>query len=435
METRFGTDGIRGVYGETLTEQTAFALGRALGESGSVLIGRDNRPSSPALARAIACGASSVGAPCFSVGLTTTPALYYLLTKLSYSYAAMVTASHNPPTHNGLKVFMRTGKPNQAQREEIERRMQRVKEASSPCDAYVEDASPLALYEEYYRSLFGDFSGLTVVLDFAGGAGYRFKGLLGTLGAKVIPLNAREDGSTINACCGALHPEKCAAETAKIGADLGIALDGDGDRIIAVDRSGRILDGDDILYHLATRMRERGTLRKDRIAMTVMTNGGILKSLAKKGISVRITPVGDSAIAAAMTEEGLSLGGEQSGHIILSDCLATGDGLLTGAALLASIRDDGPLPLEPPPIRYPQATLNLPVPDKRIATEPALLRRVHEIERQLGEGRVLLRASGTEEVIRILAEHPNAATARQTAERLGQIVKAHVKRTAVANKK
>ena len=208
----------------------------------------------------------------------------------------------------------------------------------------------------------------------------------------------------------------------KAGADLGIALDGDGDRIIAANKDGRILDGDDILYLLATRMQRKGTLAKNTIAVTVMTNLGVVKCLAEQGISVRITPVGDSAIAAAMAEEGLNLGGEQSGHIILSDYLATGDGLLTGAALLKSITEDGDLSLETPPIRYPQVSLNLSVTDKRVASDPALLRRVQEIERQLGEGRVLFRASGTEEVVRVLVEHPNERTAGQAADRIKSLV-------------
>ena len=416
---RFGTDGIRGVYGKTLTEDTAFRLGRALGEKGSVLIGRDNRPSSPSLARAIASGVKSVGAEYLSVGLTTTPALYYLLTKRPYPYAAMVTASHNPPSHNGLKVFTQAGKPSDKERREIEKRMPGEEKTPPFAIDYVEDPAPLDRYEAYFRTLFCDLTGLTVVLDVAGGAGYRFKGLLGTLGAKVILLNAREDGSKINDRCGALHPEICASETVKSGADLGIALDGDGDRIIAVDKGGRILDGDDVLYLLATRMHRKGILKKDKIAVTVMTNGGVIKSLSERGITVRVTPVGDSAVARAMAEEGLNLGGEQSGHVILSDYLATGDGLLTGAALLKSIRDEGPFSIEPQARRYPQVLLGIPVRDKGVMSDPTLLSCTEEIERSLGDGRLLLRASGTEDVVRILVEHPNLSIARQAAEKLG----------------
>ena len=221
MIAKFGTDGIRGIYGETLTEETAFALGRALGEKGNLLIGRDNRPSSPSLARAVACGAASAGAEFLSVGLTTTPAIYHVLTRLPYTNAVMVTASHNPPSHNGLKVFTRNGKPNEKERTEIEKTLRDTTRTHFRDIKYAEDPSPLSLYEDRFREFFRDLSGLTVVLDLAGGAGYRFKGLLGTLGAKVIPLNARESGDRINESCGALHPEECLEETIKRGADLG----------------------------------------------------------------------------------------------------------------------------------------------------------------------------------------------------------------------
>lgn len=418
MTARFGTDGIRGRYGETLTEETAFALGRALGEKGSVLIGRDNRPSSPSLARAVACGAASAGATCRSVGLTTTPALYYTLTQLTFTHAVMVTASHNPPAYNGLKVFTKRGKPNERERSEIEGALRESKNHTLPSIPYTEDPSPLALYEQRLQALFGDLSGLTVVLDLAGGAGYRFKGLLGTLGATVIHLNARETGERINDRCGALCPERCAEATAKAGADLGIALDGDGDRIIAANKDGGVLDGDEILYLLACRMKRRGTLARNKLAMTVMTNGGVVASLAAKGIAARITPVGDSAVAAAMTEEGLNLGGEQSGHVILSDYLPTGDGLLTGAALLASIRDDGPLCLEPRPTRYAQIKRDLSLSDRTVAIDPDLQRFAADLEDTLDGGRILLRPSGTEEVIRILVESANAEQANAAMQRL-----------------
>ncbi|MBQ7712257.1 MAG: hypothetical protein IJT69_00410 [Clostridia bacterium] len=418
MIAKFGTDGIRGIYGETLTEETAFALGRALGEKGNLLIGRDNRPSSPSLARAVACGAASAGAEFLSVGLTTTPAIYHVLTRLPYTNAVMVTASHNPPSHNGLKVFTRNGKPNEKERTEIEKTLRDTTRTHFRDIKYAEDPSPLSLYEDRFREFFRDLSGLTVVLDLAGGAGYRFKGLLGTLGAKVIPLNARESGDRINESCGALHPEECLEETIKRGADLGIALDGDGDRIIAATRDGRLLDGDDIVYLLALRMQRKGALKKSKVAMTVMTNGGVVKSLERQEITVRTTPVGDSAVAAAMAEEGLNLGGEQSGHVILSDYLPTGDGLLTGAALLASIRDDGPLALEPPPMRYPQIKCNLPTAAPSLLERPELLREVKEIEQTLTNGRILLRASGTEAMIRILVECPNETQAKAAMRRL-----------------
>ena len=420
--SKFGTDGIRGVYGDTLTEQTAYALGYALGKRGKVLIGRDNRLSSPALAKSVACGVARGGSDSRSVGLITTPALYYLLTKTDNDFAVMVTASHNPPDHNGLKVFTREGKPSPDERKEIEEGIASAKGAPDDRFSYEETPSLLALYEEFFRQAIGSLHGLTVVVDYAGGAGGVFKGLLGTLGAHVIPLNLRACGDRINVDSGALHPSLCARETHRLGADLGFAIDGDGDRIIAADRTGTLLDGDRITYLLACRKKARGALPHDSVAMTVMTNGGVIKSLNEKGITVRSCAVGDSAVAATMKAEGLALGGEQSGHVILGDLLLTGDAMLVGATLLKSIAEEGPLALTPPPTIYPQVSFDLPVPDKRIAEDPRLRAFAAKIKEELIGGRVLLRASGTEEVVRIMVEHPEEDTARTAAMRLKQKV-------------
>ena len=206
----FGTDGIRGIYGKTITEETAYRLGAALGKKGNVLIGRDNRLSSPSLAEALAGGVKAAGSAAQAVGCVTTPALYYLLTKLPFAYGVMITASHNPPSHNGLKVFTKEGKPNEEIRREIEDAMLCVDAPRSCAIPLVEDPSPLALYETFFREKIGRLDGLRVVVDYAGGAGYAFKGLLGSLGAQVLALNARESGDKINENSGALHPENCA---------------------------------------------------------------------------------------------------------------------------------------------------------------------------------------------------------------------------------
>ena len=413
----FGTDGIRGVYGDTLTEEVAFKLGAALGEKGPLLIGRDNRPSSPSLSAALAAGARSTGADVTAVGLTTTPALYYLLTRTDATRAVMVTASHNPPAHNGLKVFTREGKPTEAERREIERGMQTcVLKATTP--PLREDPALLSLYESFFRRAVGRLDGMTVVLDYAGGAGYAFRDLFASVGARVIPLNLRETGERINEGSGALHPEGCATATERYGADLGIALDGDGDRLIAATREGEILDGDRLVYLLACRMKARGKLKKDRVAMTVMTNGGVLKSLSERGISVLSCAVGDTAVAETMRAEGLNLGGEQSGHVILGDYLMTGDALLVGALLLRSIREDGPIQDTPPPLVYPQILLNVPVRDGTIARDPAVQSLAASLKEELPEGRILVRASGTEKVVRVMVEHPDEKSARRAALRL-----------------
>ena len=405
-----------------MTEETAFRLGFALGKKGNVLIGRDNRLSSPALAQALAYGVRRAGSDAQAVGCVTTPALYYLLTRLPFSYGVMITASHNPPTHNGLKVFTKEGKPDEEARREIEERMRRAPRSVDSDLPLQEDPSLLSLYEGFFREKIGRLDGMSAVVDFAGGAGYAFKGLLGTLGVRVIPLNLCETGDQININSGALHPEACAEATRRAGADIGFALDGDGDRIIAADSRGEILDGDRILYSLALRMKARGVLRRDKVAMTVMTNSGVLKSLSEGGISVLSCAVGDSAVAQTMREEGLSLGGEQSGHIILGDLLMTGDALLVGGALLKSIREDGPLSLSPRPAIYPQICVNIPVRDKRIAEDPDLRALAASLKEELGEGRVLLRASGTEELIRLMIEHPDREKALTAADTLRRAI-------------
>ena len=420
----FGTDGIRGIYGESLTEDVAFRLGAALAEEGSVLIGRDNRPSSPALARALACGALSHGGKVEVVGITTTPALFYLLSLSPCECAVMVTASHNPPEHNGLKVFTKHGKPNEEKRRSLEEKMACVEASPSSPFRYTETGD-LTPYKRYLKERIGSLRGIRVVLDCAGGAGGAFKGLYREMGADEITINAREDGRYINVNCGALHPEACAREVAKKRADLGISVDGDGDRIYIVTRSGRILDGDYITYLLACRMKEKGTLHKDTVAMTVMTNGGILRSLSQRGINVISTAVGDSALAETMQAEGLSLGGEQSGHVILGDYLKTGDGLLVGAAVMKSALEEGDIDSFPAPLVYPQILLNVPVKDKAVACDPALRALATRIKEELREGRVLLRASGTENVVRVMVEHPDEKVAKDAAEKLKDAVLKH----------
>lgn len=418
---RFGTDGIRGIYGTTLTEETAYRLGAALAEKGKILLGRDNRPSSPALARAVACGAAANGGEVRPIGVVTTPALYYLLSVSDCAYAVMVTASHNPPEHNGLKVFTRRGKPDEDERREIEERMLCVPPAGSSSLPYKEKPD-LSAYVGYVKSRVGRLDGVKVVVDLSGGAGSALSGLYDALGASVISLNARESGDRINQGCGALHPEFCQKEVLLNKADIGVAIDGDGDRIVAITGKGEIWDGDLITYFLACRMKACGILNRNRVAMTVMTNGGVLKSLTEKGVTPVSCAVGDSALAETMRAENLNLGGEQSGHIILGDYLPTGDGLLTGAVLMKSILEDGPLDEAPLPAVYPQVLLNVAVRDRSVANDKEVQRAAVEVKEALREGRVLLRASGTENLVRIMVEHPSEALARAAAETLKQAV-------------
>ena len=419
----FGTDGIRGVYGEEITDETAFRLGAALGGRGRVLLARDNRVSSPRLAAAFLGGVSSAGGECVNLGLSTTPALYYAHTRSNADYAVMITASHNPPAHNGLKVFDRSGKLDAAARDEL---MERMSKAAMPLTyrEQREDRALLAEYRAFYAHAVGDLTGVRAVVDYAGGAGYAFGDLLPSLGAEIIPLNLCEKGDAVNVECGALHPDRVRAETLRLGADIGFALDGDGDRIIAVSREGDILDGDALLYVLARARLRDNALPKRKVALTVMTNSGVLRSLSEIGVDTVLCGVGDAAVTAAMRSEGLTLGGEQSGHVVLGDLMMTGDGLLVGGTLMKMIKAGESVAKPAELTIYPQAMRNVPVRDKRVASAERVRAAAVRVKDTLGgEGRVLVRASGTENVVRIMVECPDASLAERAAEEIEREVK------------
>lgn len=418
----FGTDGIRGIYGKTLTDGDAFRLGAALGSSGDVLIGSDNRPSSPSLVSALAAGVARAGGRAVYTSLITTPALYYCLTRREETYAVMVTASHNPPSHNGLKVFSRRGKLSEEERDRVTEEMASCTYAPSYA-AVRGDPSILSLYEEFILSFAGDLSGVKVAVDFAGGALFAFKELLKKTGATVFPLNDRRNGDRINEEAGALFPSVTARAVKEVSADMGFAADGDGDRIAAVNKGGEILDGDKILYLLACKMKEEGTLRKNTIALTVMTNSGVLESLEKKGIRALSCAVGDSAVTKAMETEKLSLGGEQSGHIVLGDYLMTGDALLVGTALMKMIKQEGGLPDLSGLKVYPQILLNVPVRDKKAALTNEVREAAEKIKESFGVGRVLVRESGTENLVRVMTEHPSRERAEEAASALAELIR------------
>ena len=418
----FGTDGVRGIYGKTITDEAAFRLGFALGREGDVLIGADNRPSSPLLVAALAAGVRKGGGTPIFAGLLTTPALYYSLRERSEPFAVMVTASHNPPDHNGLKVFSREGKLEERERRKLEEETARCPFSLS-YEAIAPDREIKEAYEAFLLRFAGDLSGVRLAVDLAGGAGFAFKDLLAKTGAEARLLNARERGDAINETCGALFPSVVAKETAAFGASLGFALDGDGDRIAAANEKGEILDGDRIAYVLACKMKEAGRLKRNKIALTVMTNGGILESLSEKGIEAVSCAVGDSAVTATMKAEGLNLGGEQSGHIVLGDLLMTGDGLLVGLALAKIVKEEGSLPDLSGVKVYPQVLRNVPVRDKTRALSPRVREKAETIKTAFEKGRVLVRASGTENVARVMIEHPFLRKAEEAAEELARAIR------------
>jgi len=419
----FGTDGIRGIYGEEITDETAFRLGTVLGKKGTLILARDNRLSSPRLAAAFLGGVASTGGRCRYIGQATTPSLYYVHTHTDTAYAVMITASHNPPSHNGLKVFYKGEKLSKADREEVAAEMTALPVEDVFYREISEEPEALDGYRTFFGNAVGDLSGVRAVVDYAGGAGGVFGDLLSSLGAEVSSLNLLGSGEKINVGCGALHPEAVRAETVKRKADIGFALDGDGDRIVAVTKEGDVLDGDALLYILARKRKEKGTLRKNRIALTVMTNSGVLRSLSDLSIEVTLCGVGDSAVTAAMRSEGLTLGGEQSGHIVLGDLMMTGDGLLVGGKLMQMIKRGDRLIKPKELIVYPQALLNVPVHDRKVAALPEVHALAMRLKESAGAGRILVRASGTENVVRVMAECPNRRLAEKFAREIATCVK------------
>lgn len=439
MGQYFGTDGIRGVANTELTPEFTLGLGRAvvrtLREEGverpQIVIGRDPRASGHMLEAALASGICSAGGDAILVGVVPTPGIAYLTTRLGASSGAMISASHNPVGDNGLKFFGPTGyKLTDAEEERIEELLQRFDE-HRPVGAAIgrvrEAHGETAVYIDHLAAAAdADCSGLKVVVDCAHGAASEVApAVLERLGCEVVTICADPDGENINAGCGSTHPEVVAQAVVEHGADLGIAHDGDADRMIAADASGAIVDGDAILAILAEReQRERGL---DAVVTTVMTNLGFTQAMDRLGIDVVQTKVGDRYVLEAMREHGHPLGGEQSGHLILTRHATTGDGVLSAVALLSAVADSGkPLAeLAGVMTRLPQVLVNVADVDKeRLDSADALWEAVADAEAALdGSGRVLVRPSGTEPVVRVMVEADTHERAEETAEQLAEVVR------------
>jgi phosphoglucosamine mutase len=391
----FGTDGVRGVVGDDLTEELVERLGRAFAqwtEGSSVLIGRDTRASGPALERALATGLTAGGSDVVLGGVLPTPAVALL----AENAGAVVSASHNPAEYNGIKLFRGGWKLEDAEEEVIEALLEANGEPRR--EGSVEEAPGLARrYVDLVCERFGaSLEGLRVVLDCANGAMVEVApAAFERLGASVAVVGDEPDGTNINDGCGATDLRLLARVVPEEGADLGIAFDGDGDRVLAVDASGREVDGDQIVAVLALH------LGVDLVAVTQMTNLGFHRLMAERGIRVLTTDVGDRYVLEALRAEGGVLGGEQSGHVLYLDGHVAGDGLAAGILLCRAVVEQA-LPLADLAAvmqQYPQAKDNVAVRSKELP--PGLL---EEAERLGGEGRVLVRPSGTEPVVRVLAE-------------------------------
>ncbi len=441
MGRLFGTDGVRGVANDELTPELALALGRALAralrERGltrpQLVIGRDPRPSSPMLQAALTAGFCSGGGDVVPLGILPTPGVAHVVTHLGADAGAMLSASHNPVPDNGIKLFGADGyKLDDAQEQRVEQLVDTV--ADPPVGTEVGTTHPEHQAVEAYldhlvSACDADVAGLRVVVDCANGAATTVAPeALARLGCEVHAINTEVDGSRINVGCGSTHPEAVASAVVSTGADVGLAHDGDADRLIAVDHTGAVVDGDQILGILALRRRQRGTL--DAVVTTVMTNLGFAQAMAHHGIDVVRTKVGDRHVLAAMLEGGHPLGGEQSGHIIIGDHATTGDGVLTAVRLLAAIADEGKPLRELAGViqRLPQVLVNVRDVDRdRLDEAAAVWEGVSAAEAQLGDqGRVLLRASGTEPLVRVMVEADTTERAETVAEDLAGVVRRHL---------
>ncbi|MFK8025738.1 MAG: phosphoglucosamine mutase [Ilumatobacter sp.] len=439
---KFGTDGVRGVAHKELTTEFAARLARAasrvLGSDGctAVVIGGDTRESTPSFEHALAAGFTAEGVDAVRLGVVPTPLVAFEAQRRG-AMGAMVSASHNPWQDNGIKLFAPGGTKLS---DEVEARIEAELETletletaesdDSGGDSTAEAERALDRYVEHVVGTLGGRSldGTTVVLDVANGAAVGVApDALRRAGAKVIVVADAPDGRNINDGCGAMHPEFVAAAVIDRGADVGIALDGDADRLIAVDNRGRVVDGDHLLAICAMDMRERGLLVADTAVVTVMTNLGFRRAMAEAGINVVETGVGDRYVLEALGAGGYALGGEQSGHVIFTDHATTGDGLLTALSLLDAVARDGRSLAEVADTAMtslPQVLVNVRVAERVPDIADRMAADVAEVELALGaSGRVLLRASGTEPLIRVMVEAATEELAQSSADRLADVAR------------
>lgn len=445
MGKYFGTDGVRGVANSELTAELAYRLGRAggyvlskhlpAGEQPKVLIGRDTRISGHMLEGALIAGLLSIGAEVMRLGVISTPGVAYLTKSLDATAGVMISASHNPVADNGIKFFGSDGfKLDDATEAEIE----------AILDA-AEDTLPrpvgknLGFVSDYYegaqkylqmlkQTVDEDFDGLHIALDCAHGATSGLAArLFADLEANVSTIGNSPNGLNINEGVGSTHPEHLAQFVREKGADMGLAFDGDGDRLIAIDENGDIVDGDKIMYICGKYLSEKGRLKDNTIVATVMSNLGFHKAVEDAGMTALQTAVGDRYVVEEMKKHNYTLGGEQSGHLIFLDHSTTGDGMLSGVQLAQIVKTTGrklsELAAEMPV--YPQKLVNIRVTDKNEAMNgDRVLATIQEAEAEMnGNGRILVRASGTEPLVRVMAEAPTSEECDRYVERIAQVVR------------
>lgn len=447
MRKYFGTDGIRGEANKELTVELALKLGYALGYTLKkqypdkkrirVIMGSDTRRSGYMLRSALTAGLNSMGINIDFVGVIPTPGVAYLTQKSTAKAGIMISASHNPARDNGIKIFWEDGYklPDEVELE-IEALMDNVEEITKDPIAGDEVGRFTYAEDEYYlyrdhviSTVSGDFSGMKIILDAANGSAYRVaKEVFLALGAEIVIINDAPNGKNINVKCGSTHPEILSKVVMGYEADLGLAYDGDADRLIAVDKFGNIIDGDKIIAVLALGMKNRGELKNNQVVTTVMSNMGFESYLSDKGVNLIRANVGDRYVLEKMKELSVNIGGEQSGHIILSDFGTTGDGVLTSVKLVEAIRDSGKSldELVSEIVDWPQLLINVRVDNSKKNLwnkNEVIVKYIEDKELEMaGLGRVLVRTSGTEPIVRVMVEGKEMATVEKVANEIAAVV-------------
>ena len=448
MRKYFGTDGIRGEANRELTAELAMKLGYALGyylrqenpqkKKLKVIMGSDTRISGYMLRSALSAGLTAMGINIDFVGVIPTPGVAFITQAKGAEAGIMISASHNPAKDNGIKIFAKDGckLPDEIELE-LEKLIDRYAEITAEPLAgdevgkfkYAED--DYFLYRDHLKSIVnGDFSGMKIILDAANGSAYRAaKDVFLSLGAEIVVINDAPNGKNINVRCGSTHPEILSKVVMGYEADLGLAYDGDADRLIAVDRNGKIVDGDKIIATLAVDMKKKNILVNNRVVTTVMSNMGLESFLNDNGIVLVRANVGDRYVLEKMKSQGLNIGGEQSGHIILLDYGTTGDGIQSSLKLVEVVRDSGKtldelVGLIP---EWPQVLINVRVDNVKKNLwdkNENITSFIKEKEKFMGnEGRVLVRTSGTEPIVRVMVEGKNAESVKDIAEEIAEVVK------------
>jgi phosphoglucosamine mutase len=449
MKALFGTDGIRGEAGQfPLDSATVSAIGFSLAShlaertpTPQIVIGRDTRESGESIERALIAGAIQAGAKCMSAGVITTPGVAFLTRKLGAAAGVVISASHNPYQDNGIKIFAPSG---QKMDDSVERQIEAdIFENKQPFAAQPDSAPPLSAaveeqLDEDYLSFLADeigqglgLDGLTIVVDCANGASSAFAPVLfERLGAHVIAINASPDGRNINRDCGSLHIDSLREKVVSAGADLGVAFDGDADRSLFIDGKGNFVDGDATLWALASHLQSHGKLKDDIVVATVMSNIGLEIALRSAGIRLVRTDVGDKYVLDELLKLGASLGGEQSGHIIMPELSLAGDGMITALCLLRAMGESQKTLAELAAgfKQYPQVLVNVRVREKVSFAELASVRAAKaEVEELLSQkGRLLLRYSGTEKLARVMIEGEHQNEIEEYAARIARAIESEI---------